>query len=232
MTSQRAAPQHIFDERYLEDVTLDDGTRVCLRLVRPEDKALLLAGFHALSPESRYRRFLGGKSKLSPRELAYLTEFDGERHLAIGATLADPEGAKTGLGVARFVRAPNDPTVAEPAVAVIDAYQSRGLGRILMQRLAEAARERGVNRFRCVVLTDNPPVRAMLESIHPRIVQSPEDDVMQVEFDLTVPPGSEQKPEQDASHGLRGLLRAVAAGLASVRLHRAHEPDAAGEPEQ
>jgi hypothetical protein len=50
-------PSYHFDERYLERAKLEDGTEVLLRLVGPEDKALIMEGFARLSPQARYRRF-------------------------------------------------------------------------------------------------------------------------------------------------------------------------------
>src|SRR5262245_36906785 len=92
-----------FHHDYQEEVALDDGSRVTLRLVRPGDKPLLLEAFARLSPESRYRRFLGPKSNLSPAELRYLTECDGVDHFALGAVVRDDAG-EHGLGVGRIIR--------------------------------------------------------------------------------------------------------------------------------
>ena len=70
-----------------------------------------------------------------------------------------------GLGVARFVRLHDEPTVAEAAVTVVDDVQRKGLGRLLATTLAEAARERGVHTFRADVLADNEPMRAIMAEI-------------------------------------------------------------------
>ena len=61
--------------------------RARLRLVRPEDKALLADGFALLSERSRYQRFLAAKRRLSERELAYLTEVDNVRDTSVQARL-------------------------------------------------------------------------------------------------------------------------------------------------
>jgi GNAT superfamily N-acetyltransferase len=168
-----------YDLQYHEDVELLDGTRVQLRLVRPEDKALLLDGFNRLSPESRYRRFFTPKTSLSTRELEYLTECDNTNHLAIGALL---DGH--GVGVARFIRCEDDRDVAEAAIAVVDAIHGKGLGRILLERLAGAARERGVTHFRCDVLEANERMRALLDEIAPSARKRSDGSVITVEYAL------------------------------------------------
>lgn len=160
-------PEHLrFGPDYQEEVTLQDGTRVRLRRLRPSDKDKLVRGLARFSPESQYRRFFTTKARFTAAELRYLTEFDGYNHLAIGASEITPDGQEgEGIGVARFVRLPDEPEVAEPAVAVIDARQGLGLGKILMARLVEAALERGIRRFRSEFLATNRPMRELLKEV-------------------------------------------------------------------
>jgi GNAT superfamily N-acetyltransferase len=99
---------------------------------------------------------------LGDEMLHYLTEVDGNDHVALVATTADQDGRPRGMGVARFIRDAADPTIAEPAITVRDEDQGRGVGTILAQALARAAWDRGVTRFRGPILTDNAPVRRLL----------------------------------------------------------------------
>lgn len=161
-----------FDADYREDVVLRDGSAVFLRLVRPSDKALLVRGLERLSKESRYMRFFTNKSRWSDAELAYLTELDQERHLAIGAGRLDADGNEEGIGVARFVVSPDDPALAEAAVALLDEVQNVGLGRLLFMRLIAAARERGVERFFAETLPDNFAMQRLWRSFDPESTES------------------------------------------------------------
>ncbi len=99
-------------------VTLADGSVITLREVRPDDKDAIAAGFAALSPESRYRRFFTAMSRLSGSDLRYLTEVDHADHEAVLGFTADGEP----VGVARYVRG-DIPEEAEVAVAVVDAWR-------------------------------------------------------------------------------------------------------------
>ncbi len=189
-----------------EEVSLDDGTRVALRALGPEDKPLVRRGFERLSPQSRYRRFLSAKKELSDADLSYLCDVDGERHFALGAVVEGPSGPE-GIGVARFVRLPGERDVAEPAVAVIDEFQGRGLGRIFLARLVDAARERGVTRFRCDVLASNDAMLALLREV-PGAKAHPEGEV--VRFDLPIPPAPHEAAASE--NPLRHLLRLAARG--------------------
>lgn len=191
---ERQVPGRHFDDQYAEEVILSDGQKVLLRLLQPGDKELVRGGFAALSMRSRYRRFLTGKARLSERELAYLTELDQKDHFALGAICVDDRGQAQGVGIARFVRSPGRPEIAEPAVVVIDRLHGRGLGRILCERLAEAARERGVQAFRCEVLASNTPMRALIESLSPHAQIEQHGEAATIEFALNAPAPSPSPP--------------------------------------
>lgn len=180
------APARHFAADYVERAVLRDGTAVRLRLVTPEDKPLLVAGFRRMSPESRYARFLGSKDALSEDELRYLTEIDQERHFALGAVAeeGDGRGEPIGAGVARFIQLPAPPGTAEAAIAVVDDLQGRGLGKLLFLRLCAAAAERGLERFRCELLGSNTGMRALIEGVSPEPRIAVSGGVMSIDMAL------------------------------------------------
>ena len=144
-------------------MTLRDGVRVRLRPIAPEDRELLAASFERLSEQSRYRRFLTAKSKLSTSELDYLVdEVDHSDHEAIVA-IEPTTGAM--LGIARYVRSKEDHELAEVAVTVADDWQRRGVGRALLDRLTYRARREGISRFTALVLSENRPALGLLEDV-------------------------------------------------------------------
>src|SRR3954463_16661527 len=99
---------------------------VSLRPIVPSDRVALAALFDRLSPESRYRRFLGPKKVLLPRELSYLTEVD---HVTHSAVVAFDAASGELVGVARY--AVGRDGVPDFAVAVDDAWHGQGLGSAL-----------------------------------------------------------------------------------------------------
>lgn len=207
------APRLLIDEDYEETVHLADGTPVIVRLVRPSDKELIRKGFEHLSPESRYKRFFAWKRELTDEELKYFTEMNGHDHLAIGAARILPNGEEEGLGIARFVRVPDEPECAEAAVAVVDDWQGHGLGHVLLERLIIAARERGIRRFRAEVLLDNAAVRALLQEGGDLVHETPRDAGV-VAVDALLPDLS--VPTTEARSLMHRLLAAAAAGIAKV----------------
>jgi RimJ/RimL family protein N-acetyltransferase len=206
--------EYHFDARYRERARLDDGTSVVLRVIGPEDKALIREGFARMSPEARYGRFFSSKRELSDAELRYFTEFDGVHHFALGAAREKGDGTEEGLGVARFVQLADDPEAAEAAVAVVDDFQQRGLGRLLLARLVAAARERGITRFRATTLAANPAARALMADLGAEPHGELGSEVLSVEVTLPdLPPPHAGVPE---SSGLYRLFQAVARGVARV----------------
>ncbi len=177
-------------------VALADGSQVRLRPVCPTDKRLLAGGLAHLSPESRYRRFLAPIHELSKAQLRYFTEVDHHDHEAIAAL--DPVTGE-GVGIARFVRLPERPQVAETAVTVVDEWQGRGLGTLLLDALAERARQEGITTFSAVLLATNHEMLELFERIARVRVVDRTTGTVQVEFDL---------PPAGLSPQLRELLRA------------------------
>ena len=194
-----------FTQEYSERATLRDGTAMLLRLLRPEDRALLRAGLERLSAESRYARFFSSKQSLTDDELDYLCNVDQESHFAIGA---QRESDGEGLGIARFIGIGDG--AAEAAIAVADDMHGRGLGKLLFLRLCAAANERGIHTFKCEVLGSNTGMQHLLDAIGMQREVGVSQGV--VTFDLAVPQVSPtDAPSGPAPHGpMYRLFRAVA----------------------
>ena len=229
-----AREPRFFTPDYVERTTLRDGTPVVLRLLCPEDKHILKAGFEKLSAHSRFARFLAPKSTLTEDELRYLTEIDQETHLALGAVREDGDGHGNpiGCGIARFIKLPKLHATAEAAVAVADECQGQGLGKLLFLRLCAAAAERGIERFRCEVLGSNTSMAALIQTISPDHTVEVRSGVMSIEMVLpnvtpTVP-ASEPAPES----ALYRMFRAAAqnASCAAVNAPAARACARAVEP--
>jgi GNAT superfamily N-acetyltransferase len=140
---------------------LTDGTDIALRPFLPGDGDLLVASFARLSSQSRYRRFLSPIPRLTDSMLAFLTAVDGLHHRAFGALVDEPAGP-IGAGVMRWVRTDADPVVADLAITVIDDYQGRGLGGLLLDVAVLDGLAHGLDRFEGLVLGENISSRRML----------------------------------------------------------------------
>lgn len=139
--------------------SLEDGTSVHLRPVIPEDRGRIAAGVRQLSPDSRYYRFFNAQPALGEEHLHKLTEVDQHHHVAWMALVPGITG-EAGIGVGRFVRDKSDLSRADLALTVVDAWQHRGVGTLLLALLCIIARKKGVRAFCASVLPEN---RHMIE---------------------------------------------------------------------
>jgi RimJ/RimL family protein N-acetyltransferase len=134
---------------------------VTIRPIDPGDQEGLATFFSRLSDESRRRRFLGPKPKLSARELRFLTEVDQCKHVALVAVTAD--GAIVGVG--RYATWHDSPDRAEMAFAVVDEWQGRGLGTRLGNQLVARARTSGIAALTGSTFATNTPAKALLKKL-------------------------------------------------------------------
>jgi RimJ/RimL family protein N-acetyltransferase len=166
-----------------EHVVLRDGSEVLIRPVRPEDKPLFVAGWAHLSEQTVYRRFLQPRDSLKVDELAFFTEIDHVDHEAIGALAGD---TREGVGVARYVRDKERPHVAEAAVIVVDAWQSRGLGGKLLRRLTARAKENRIRVFSGVMFAENEAMLNLFQQLGEVEVTRRDGAVIEIGVELPV----------------------------------------------
>lgn len=145
-------------------VHLSDGTPLLIRPIRADDKRLLSDGLRNMSELSVQRRFLSPKPRFSSSELRYLTEVDGRDHVALVAE-SPTQPVRRLVGVARFVRLPDEPDTAEAAIVVADDWHGRGVGSKLAVALAARARGRGVRRFAATMASDNAPALRLMQKL-------------------------------------------------------------------
>ena len=216
---------YCYDSDYREAARLPSELDVIFRTVHPKDKQMLVDGMARLSQASRYARFLVDRTSLSNTELQYLTELEGHTHFAIGVARPLPGGREEGIGIARFVRFKENPEVAEPAITVIDEYQGRGVGAALLQRLVEAARERGIKKFRCDFVAYNQRVCSIIDDFDDVAMVHRERGVLTMEFPLPSPrPDEYPWVTLKRSSIYRALARASQGLLSFRRIPHGREP--------
>jgi acetyltransferase len=136
-------------------IALRDGTPVTIRPIRPEDAPMLQEGFKRLSPQSVYFRFLESFKELSEERARYFAQVDYQNRMALVAEVEEKERSIL-IGVARYaLLGPGQPRIAEAAIIVMDEYQNRGLGSMLLKQLINYGRQHGVVNFLATVHISN-----------------------------------------------------------------------------
>ncbi|OCK54978.1 GNAT family N-acetyltransferase [Bradyrhizobium sp. LMTR 3] len=131
---------------------LSDGSRIEVRALQPEDEADMLAAVGKTSAQSLQRRFFVMKRHFSDKERVFFMDIDFRNHVAIVA-LADDAGRKVIVGGGRYIVF--EPGRAEMAFVVIDTWQGRGVGSLLMRHLIMIASAAGLNELTAEVLPEN-----------------------------------------------------------------------------
>ncbi len=167
------------------DVVLADGGTVRIRPIRPDDAPGHRALFGRLSPETRYYRFFSPKQELTDAEVAYFTTVDYRDRMALVALTGDRM-----IAVARYdrLRPPDDdpdaPPEAEVAFVIDDEHQGRGIGSMMLELLAVAARDAGIERFTAEVLPDNQRMLRVFHDAGYRTADAFTDGYIRVEFPI------------------------------------------------
>ncbi|SEG64951.1 hypothetical protein SAMN04489712_10866 [Thermomonospora echinospora] len=158
-------------------VLLRDGTEIVVRPLERRDGAAVQAMHERCSQASRRARYFSAKPSLPQRALDLFCE------PAYGLTLVaeGPDGSI--LALAHLVHV-LDPGVAEPAFLVEDAWQGRGLGRMLTDLLLVLGRDRGLVELRASVLADNARMRRLLTGVGGRIRHTDDPAVVEIRVRL------------------------------------------------
>jgi acyl-CoA synthetase (NDP forming)/RimJ/RimL family protein N-acetyltransferase len=176
-TSTETQPEPRYPSEWEADVVLVDGGTAHLRPIRPED-ADDLQRFHlAQSPESIYLRFFAPMPRLSDRDLYRFTHVDHVDRVALVITV----GGEI-IGVGRYDRV--DGATAEVAFNISDSHQGRGVGSVLLEHLAAAARENGLHRFVADVLPHNRKMIGVFRDAGYEVSHRYEDGVITLSFQI------------------------------------------------
>src|SRR5882757_1202413 len=158
------------------DLVLSDGGTVHLRPIVPSDGDALLAFHSRMSERTRYLRYFGAYPQIPPRDLQRFTTVNHRDRVAFVALLGDDI-----IAVARYERIDGGKS-AEVAFVVEDAHQSRGLGPILLEHLAAAARERGLRTFVAEVLAENAAMLGVFRAAGYQVARAMDEGVFHLEF--------------------------------------------------
>lgn len=131
-----------------------------VRAIQPTDTELLRHALDGVSQRGCLRRFQTPVPRFLEALLTWMTDVDGVDHAAFVAL----EGA-TCVGLARYVRRIDDPSVAEVALTVLASREGRGVGRRLADALADTAAENGVDTLVWLVQPNNIEARALLRAL-------------------------------------------------------------------
>ena len=158
------------------------GGEYTVRPIHPNDAAMLQQFVRALSPESRYFRFVSSMQELPANMLSRFTLIDYDREMALVAVTRErsvgADGAVTEvariLGVSRYITNP-DRSSCEFSLVVADDAKGKGLGSRLMLSIMDFAREKGLTEIEGLVLANNPTMLTLMKGLGFQVKSFAED---------------------------------------------------------
>jgi acyl-CoA synthetase (NDP forming)/GNAT superfamily N-acetyltransferase len=166
-----------YPKRWETDVVLADGSTAHIRPIAPEDADRLVAFYARVSDESKYYRFFAPYPKLTDRDVERFTHVDYvDRHALIVLRGDDM------VAVGRYDKVTGH--VAEVAFLVEDTQHGLGLGSVLLEHLAQNARERGFTHFVADVLPQNTKMIRVFKDAGYTVSRTFDEGVAHLEFEI------------------------------------------------
>jgi acetyltransferase len=179
-----------YPAQYEETLTLRSGEVIFVRPIRPDDEPLMREMFYDFSENTKYLRFHAVTKSMPHNKLQVFCTVDYDSEMAL-IGLHGPPGDEEVVGVARYLTDAKK-QAAEVAFTVGDAWQRKGLGTYLFERLLKIARGHGIGTFHAYVLTQNSGMLKVFNSSGLIVETTTEADVVHVTMKL---------PEEKSARG-------------------------------
>ncbi|MCM4083673.1 bifunctional acetate--CoA ligase family protein/GNAT family N-acetyltransferase [Paractinoplanes hotanensis] len=161
------------------DVLLSDGSAVHLRQIQPSDAEAIVQFHSRMSDRTRYLRYFSPYPRIPERDLERFVNVDHHDREAF-VIVSGPRI----MAVGRYERLGPDSPDAEVAFVVEDAHQGRGIGSVLLEHLAEAARANGITRFVAEVLPENGGMLRVFSDFGYQVQRKYADGVVHLGFPI------------------------------------------------
>jgi acyl-CoA hydrolase len=136
----------------MEETRLYDGQRITFRPVKPVDGRLIQEHFYSMDDEDVRSRFFGLRRSFFREDMEDMFQVDYIKNLSIVAVTGEVGFEKIiGLGMYALEQG----TVAEVAFSVSKEWQGKGIARVLLEKITEAARENGITALVAYTLSTN-----------------------------------------------------------------------------
>ncbi len=160
--------------------TLRDGTVVLIRPINTGDAERERTFIEGLSPESQRYRFFNEIHHPTPALIKQLTDIDQIKQVALVA-VTTRNNTEEQIGVSRY-SVDADGRRCECTVVVGDAWQHKGLGKLLMDHLIEIARQRGIEEIYSIDLASNHQIQELAKCLGFQSRRDPDDATQMIHY--------------------------------------------------
>ncbi len=212
---------------FSRDLLLRDGSMLRFRALRPGDRDALKALLSRCSPDSIRYRFLHSIKALPEKALDQMARVEGSRVVAL-VVIQGAGADERIIAVGQYHALEDRPDVAEVSLLVEDAMQRRGIGTLLLDLLAEIAREHGFNRFSADVLADNHLMLSVFRKAGYALSSAVSYGVTHLEFPIAYSEVAESRAEAQEAEAERASLRPVLAPRSIAVIGASRDPQSVG----
>lgn len=170
----------------LEETRKIEGESITIRPAKPVDERRIQEHFYNLDKNDVISRFFHEKTSFVHDEVEDITQIDYVHDLAILALVGEI-GFQRVVGIGEYLLEPAT-NMAEVAFSISREYQGKGLGRILIKKLAEAARDNGIKGLHAYTSPENKAMIKLFKTLPYKIKTAFDEDmiVLSLRFDEPV----------------------------------------------
>ncbi len=163
--------------QYITQWTMEDGTPVTIRPIRPEDEPLIAQFHQTLSEQSVYFRYfhlMTLSHRVAHERLTRICFIDYDREMALVADYKNPDTGQHEILAAGRLSKLHGINEGEFAMLVSDIYQGKGLGTEMLRQLVQIGRAEGLSRINAEILAENKPMQRVCEKIGFKLSRKPD----------------------------------------------------------
>ncbi|MCG6911270.1 MAG: GNAT family N-acetyltransferase [Deltaproteobacteria bacterium] len=162
--------------RHLEENILIDNQTVTVRPSKPVDERRIQEHFYTLEKNDIVARFFHEKTAFVHDEVGKVSQVDYVKDLTIVAVVGEFGFGKV-IGVGEYLLDPSN-NMAEVAFSVSKEFKRKGLGKILMKKLCQAAREKGISGLFAYTSHENKGMINLFKTLPYKVKKIFEEDMI------------------------------------------------------
>ncbi len=160
----------------LEEMLTINGETITFRPAKPVDERRIQEHFYHLDKQDIISRFFHEKTCFIRNDVEIMSQVDYKSNLTI-ITLVGEMGFDRVIGVGSYYLEPAT-NMAEVAFSISKGQQGKGLGKILLRKLAEAARDRGISGLFAVTSSANKRMIKLFKTLPYKVRSEIDEDML------------------------------------------------------
>jgi acyl-CoA hydrolase/GNAT superfamily N-acetyltransferase len=174
-SSLKESIQAVYPLKYEDTIKIDDQ-QITIRPAKPVDERRLQEHFYDLDKNDVLSRFFHKKTSFIRDDVASMFQIDYAKEMTIVATIGDLGFGKI-IAVGGYVLDERR-NMAEVAFSVSKAWKRKGVSKVILSKLAEVARDSGIEGLVAYTSLNNKPMINLFKTLPYKVKLTAEDDMI------------------------------------------------------